>query len=96
MNGSFKRLSGVMKGNHPVASAWAGVWTDTGAYAFGARDRDCDRVVELADFAGWATCRRGPGAGLLPSCEPFDFDADADVDSQDFVGFQAVFVDAGR
>jgi len=64
---------------------------DIGAYEFGIGDHDCNRVVELVDFAAWHTCMTGPDNGPFDSgCEAFDFDASAvgDIDLKDFAGFQ--------
>jgi len=62
---------------------------DMGAYEFGIGDYDCDRTVDLTDFAAWQACMTGPEDGPYPTtCEAFDFDADSDVDFQDFAGFQ--------
>ena len=62
---------------------------DMGIYEFGIGDLDCDRVVDLTDFAQWAACMTGPDNGpYLESCEAFDFNADNDVDVHDFSGFQ--------
>jgi len=61
---------------------------DMGAYEFGIGDYNCDRVVDLTDFAAWDDCMTGPGdadATLLESgCGAFDFDADNDVDFGDW------------
>ena len=65
---------------------------DMGAYEFGIGDYDCDRVVDLTDFAYWALCMTGPDAGPYGAgCEAFDFELDTDVDVADFAGFQRVF-----
>lgn len=65
---------------------------DMGAYEFGIGDYDCDATVVLADFAAWALCLTAPGDELItPECMAFDFDADLDVDLQDYAGFQTVF-----
>jgi hypothetical protein len=63
---------------------------DMGAYEFGIGDYDCDRIVDLFDFAEWEACMTGPGGGpFAEGCEAFDFDGDQDVDFEDFGGFQA-------
>lgn len=65
---------------------------DMGAFEFGIGDFNCDRTVDLTDFADWSACTTGPGNGRADSgCEAFDFEADADVDLKDFAGVQAVF-----
>ena len=64
---------------------------DMGAYEFGIGDLNCDRVVVLDDFSAWADCMIGPFSDGLPDgCEAFDFNADLDVDLQDFAGFEAI------
>ena len=65
---------------------------DMGVYEFGIGDYDCDRDVDLTDFANWPACMTGPdsspyGAG----CEAFDFEYDLDVDLADLAGFLCVF-----
>ncbi|HNQ22845.1 MAG TPA: right-handed parallel beta-helix repeat-containing protein [Phycisphaerae bacterium] len=65
---------------------------DMGAYEFGSGDYDCNRAVNLADYAAWTACMTGPEAGPYPlGCEAFDFDTDADVDLADFSAFEVVF-----
>ena len=65
---------------------------DMGAFEFGIGDFNCDRTVDLTDFADWSACMTGPGNGRTDSgCEAFDFEADADVDLKDFAGVQTVF-----
>ena len=62
---------------------------DMGVYEFGIGDLDCDRSVDLTDFSQWAACMTGPDNGPYPeTCEAFDFNADNDVDVDDFRGFQ--------
>ena len=64
-----------------------------GAYEFGIGDDECDRDVDLLDFANWADCMTGPENGpFAEGCEAFDFDGDLDVDLEDFGGFQRVFM----
>jgi hypothetical protein len=64
---------------------------DMGAYEFGAGDHNCDRAIDLDDFAAWTPCVTGPAGGPYdPGCEALDFDFDADVDTADFAGFQVV------
>jgi serine protease AprX len=54
-------------------------------------DHDGDGDVDLADFAAWHGCMTGPNAGPPSSgCEVFDFDADDDVDTEDFQTFSAL------
>ena len=65
---------------------------DMGAYEFGIGDYDCDRAVNLADFASWPACMTGPDAGPYGAgCEAFDFEFDDDVDLADFAAFQQTF-----
>jgi predicted outer membrane repeat protein len=64
---------------------------DMGAYEF-AGDFDCDRFVDLLDFANWDTCMTGPDGGPYEiDCTPFDFDADLDIDMRDFAEIGIVF-----
>lgn len=71
---------------------WLCERVDMGAYEFGIGDHDCDRVVDLDDYGGWADCVTGPGGGPYPTgCESFDFEFDGDVDIADFAGFTAAF-----
>jgi len=39
--------------------------------------------VDLSDFSVFFDCITGPEGGLPPTCEPFDFDGDSDVDVAD-------------
>lgn len=64
---------------------------DMGAYESGIGDDDCDGIVGLGDFGAYFDCITGPVSGLLPGCEPFDFDGDGDVDLTDLGGFQRAF-----
>jgi parallel beta-helix repeat protein len=65
---------------------------DMGAYEFGIGDYDCDRDVDLNDFAAWEACMTGPDGGPYdPGCESFDFEFDGDVDLDDFALFQQQF-----
>jgi hypothetical protein len=60
---------------------------DMGAYEFGIGDVNCDRSVDLGDFAAWPPCSLG--ATPLPGeCVPLDFDNDGDVDLSDFAALQ--------
>ena len=64
---------------------------DMGAYEFGIGDFSCDREVGLDDYVAWLDCMTGPEGGPYErKCEAFDFDADGDVDVQDFAGMQGV------
>lgn len=64
---------------------------DMGAYEFGIGDYDCDRDVNLLDFASWEACVTGPALpGYDAGCEAFDFDGDVDVDLADFSAFVQV------
>jgi hypothetical protein len=66
-------------------------------------DVDGDRDIDLDDYAMLADCLNGPiiassigvqplftgsDGALSPECEPADFDADGDVDLNDFAEFQ--------
>ena len=63
---------------------------DRGAYEFGIGDYDCDRCVDLADFAHWVTCVTGPDVvSYAAECRAFDFGYDDDVDLADYAGFQS-------
>ncbi len=66
---------------------------DIGAYESGIGDYYCDGAVALNDYAAGQWCRSGPAVKYAQwnNCEPFDFDADLDVDLKDFAGFQRVF-----
>ncbi|MEK6799197.1 MAG: right-handed parallel beta-helix repeat-containing protein [Planctomycetota bacterium] len=64
---------------------------DIGAYEFGIGDFNCDRTVDLWDFAGWSYCATGPIVGPpAPMCEAFDFDANRKIDLFDFAQFETV------
>ena len=54
-------------------------------------DSDLDADVDLDDAAVLCSCLVGEGAGLLPDCGVFDFDADGDVDLRDLASFQNSF-----
>ena len=54
-------------------------------------DWDDNGTVDLEDFVHWPECMTGPGRGVPPDCEPFDFDAEGDVDLADFTRFQQKF-----
>ncbi|MEK6674300.1 MAG: M12 family metallo-peptidase, partial [Planctomycetota bacterium] len=63
---------------------------DMGAYEFGIGDSDCNRVLELEDFATWGGCMTGPDEGPHgATCAPFDFDGDSDIDLVDFAAFES-------
>jgi hypothetical protein len=51
-------------------------------------DYDGNLDVDLADYAQFPGCLAGPDVAAAPGCEPFDCDADGDVDLDDFKGFQ--------
>jgi predicted outer membrane repeat protein len=69
---------------------------DMGAYEFGIGDYDCDRQVDLTDFANWESCMTGPDSASYPeACLPFDFELDYDVDLSDFAGFQQALTETG-
>ncbi len=68
---------------------------DMGAYEFGIGDFDCDRDVDVFDFAAYLDCVTGAADGELPpGCEAFDFNGDNDVDFHDLGGFQRAFTGA--
>ena len=68
-------------------------YVDMGAYEFGIGDYDCDRAVDLGDFASWSSCMTGPQGGpYAVGCEAFDFNADGDVDFGDFSVMQCLIV----
>jgi hypothetical protein len=52
-------------------------------------DGNGDGVVDLADFAHFALCLRGPVAETPLNCTCMDADYDGDVDLQDFLTVQA-------
>lgn len=65
---------------------------DMGAYEFGIGDVNCDRSVDLEDFAEWSFCATGPDGDQLPAgCEALDFDDNMDVSLRDFAAFQQAF-----
>lgn len=66
---------------------------DMGAYEFGAGDFNCDRVIDLADFADWPACMTGPAGPAEPylqGCEAFDIRYNARVDLRDFAALTNV------
>ncbi len=59
---------------------------------FATGDADGDGDVDLDDFSDYSRCAGGPNEPFVdPDCVHFDFDADADVDGQDFGAFQTRF-----
>jgi hypothetical protein len=56
-----------------------------------AGDCDVNWSVDLADYAGLATCLSGPGVGVDAACGCPDLDTDGDVDLRDFGLFQVSF-----
>ncbi|MFH0981014.1 MAG: hypothetical protein V2A79_05695 [Planctomycetota bacterium] len=54
-------------------------------------DVNLDGMVNLRDAAGFRACLAGPGGSVHPVCNPFDFDADGDLDLVDFAGFQVAY-----
>ncbi len=57
-----------------------------------AGDFNGDRAVDLADLAGFVTCRmQTPGESLAPGCGPADFDKDNDCDLWDIIAMQLSF-----
>ena len=73
---------------------------DMGAYEFGIGDYNCDRILELSDFAAWSICMTGPPDSpdhpepYPADCEAYDFHAEVDdrIDLLDFAGLQNQFV----
>jgi predicted outer membrane repeat protein len=66
--------------------------SDMGAYEFGAGDFNCDRAVDLSDFAEWGVCFTGVAVTSYPDgCQAFDFDTDGYVNLRDFAAFQNTF-----
>lgn len=61
---------------------------DMGAYEFGAGDFDCDRAIDLGDFASWEPCLNNPND---VGCEAFHFDRRCNMDLINFGRFQVVF-----
>ncbi len=65
---------------------------DIGAYEFGIGDYNCDRIIELADFASFPACLTGPAPNQPYSsdCAAYDFVTEVieDVDLLDFAGLQ--------
>lgn len=65
---------------------------DIGAFEFGISDYNCDRVVELIDFAQFPACLIGPAPHepYQPDCAAYDFatEVNEDVDLLDFAGLQ--------
>lgn len=61
---------------------------DMGAYEFGIGDVNCDRAVDLGDFAAWPPCSLSSAPPLPTECVPLDFDNDEDVDLVDFASLQ--------
>ncbi len=72
--------------------------------AIGGGDFDADGAISLGDYAALEDCLAGPGlppAPPEPACvdaylNAFDFNADDDVDVDDFASFQVVFGGAGE
>jgi hypothetical protein len=63
---------------------------DMGAYEFGIGDFDCDRRVNLADFAGFQNCMTGVlGGPYEEDCEALDFDNDGLITVHDFAAFES-------
>ena len=61
---------------------------DMGAYEYRPFDVDCDRDVDLLDFAAFQECFTGEGPdAVVPSCESLDADKDDDVDLRDLSAF---------
>lgn len=59
---------------------------DMGAYESGIGDADCDRVVDLSDFAALVECAEG--VDEIEVCRQVDFDHDGDFDLRDFAAMQ--------
>ena len=74
------------------------VYTDESVKAVITRiagDADNDGDVDLDDYAGLFECLKGPDKKVGRKCEPFDFDADNDVDMDDVHAFQIRFTGSG-
>ncbi len=66
---------------------------DITAYEFGIGDFNCDRIVNVSDFASGSSCTAGPHSGSYSSgCVAFDFNADSAIGLYDFYLLQHVFV----
>lgn len=70
----------------PVLMATAFINIDS----FATGDSNSDGTVDLADYTAFVDCE---GENVPVNCQPFDFDADTDVDLIDFGEFQ---IDFGR
>lgn len=55
-------------------------------------DANCSGTVDLADTASLSDCLTGPGDGLRLGSELFDADLDGDVDLEDIMAIQSVFM----
>lgn len=65
---------------------------DMGAFEAGVLDENCDSAIDLTDYLAWPVCFTGPNGGPYASgCEPFDVEADTDVDLLDWAGFMNGF-----
>ncbi len=57
-------------------------------------DHNGNGLVTLLDFAHWEGCMLGPlPNSVIAGCEPFDLDADGDVDAIDFGALQLALTD---
>ncbi len=56
-----------------------------------AGDYDGDGNVDATDLEVFGECFTGPGGPMSPGCGVFDFDADDDVDCDDWTQFEAVW-----
>lgn len=72
---------------------------DIGAFEFGIGDFNCDRAVDLTDFAAWQDCVTGPTNPVASArgsdwqvCAAFDADGDGDADLHDLHLLYEVFV----
>ena len=64
---------------------------DMGPYEFGIGDANCDREVNLIDFAAFQRCYTGPdGEAAGEACAALDFDGDGDVDLDDHTGYRTL------
>jgi hypothetical protein len=61
---------------------------DIGAYEFGIGDYDCDRTVDLTDFANWPSCMTGPLQSAIDTC-PFQGRPEPRRDRQLAIGCEA-------
>ena len=90
--GGTYELSGTV-GQPDPGALHGGAYELSGGFWFGCLrgDCDCDADVDLADFAEFEVCLRGPGGGVGADCACFDYDGNGSLDLDDFAEFQAGF-----